>query len=162
LWKVTQKSVLILSLTTWAAPNGLSPLWCLTYGCGRNPLFLVCFFRLKEVETLLHMKQQSMHCYPVLRFLLFREIFQPLWLQLVRKMPLLCLFLFVFEIYIEGYQKKSTQSSKITTCHPTFVYTHPTSHTNTLNHYHFVLKQIKKLKTINTPITKFQLILTKK
>ena len=34
--------------------------------------------------------------------------------------------------------------------------------TNILNHYHFVLKQIKKLKTINTPITKFQLILTKK
>ena len=41
--------------------------------------------------------------------------------------------------------------------HPTFAYTHPTSHTNTLNHYHFILKQIKKLKTKLTPITKFQL-----
>ena len=28
--------------------------------------------------------------------------------------------------------------------HPTFAYTHPTSHTNTLNHYYFVLKQKKK------------------
>ena len=46
--------------------------------------------------------------------------------------------------------------------HPTFAYTHPTLHTNTLNHYHFILKQIKKLKTKLTPITKFQIILTKK
>ena len=46
--------------------------------------------------------------------------------------------------------------------HPTFAYTHPTTHTNTLNHYHFILKQIKKLKTKLTPITKFQIILTKK
>ena len=51
----------------------------------------------------------------------------------------------------------STQSTKITNSHPTIAYTHPTSHTNTLNHYHFVLKQIKKLKTKLTPITKFQL-----
>ena len=29
MWKVTQKSVLMLSWTTWVAPNGLSPLWCL-------------------------------------------------------------------------------------------------------------------------------------
>ena len=46
--------------------------------------------------------------------------------------------------------------------HPTFAYTQPTLHTNTLNHYHFILKQIKKLKTKLTPITKFQIILTKK
>ena len=57
--------------------------------------------------------------------------------------------------------------------HPTFAYTHPTSHTNTLNHYHFILKP-KKTKdavatefgcstiTKLTPITKFQLFLTKK
>ena len=51
----------------------------------------------------------------------------------------------------------STQSTKITNSHPTIAYTHPTSHTNTLNHYHFVLKQVKKLKTKLTPITKFQL-----
>ena len=46
--------------------------------------------------------------------------------------------------------------------HPTFAYTHPTSHTNTLNHYHFILKQKIKIKTKLTPITKFQIILTKK
>ena len=40
--------------------------------------------------------------------------------------------------------------------HPTFAYTHPTSHTNTLNHYHFILKQ-KNLKTKLTHITKFQI-----
>ena len=27
--------------------------------------------------------------------------------------------------------------------HPTFAYTHPTSHTNTLNHYLFILKKNK-------------------
>ena len=47
--------------------------------------------------------------------------------------------------------------------HPTFAYTHPTTHTNTLNHYHFILKKKKKkLNTKLTPITKFQIILTKK
>ena len=51
----------------------------------------------------------------------------------------------------------STQSTKITNSHPTIAYTHPTSHTNTLNHYHFVLKQIQKLKTKLTPITNFKL-----
>ena len=59
--------------------------------------------------------------------------------------------------------------------HPTFAYTHPTSHTNTLNHYHFKLKKKKKKNTKDavatefgystmtklTPITKFQIILTK-
>ena len=45
--------------------------------------------------------------------------------------------------------------------HLKFAYTHPTSHSNTLNHYHFILKK-KKLKTKLTPITKFQIILTKK
>ena len=49
---------------------------------------------------------------------------------------------------------------KITTSHPTIAYTHPTSHTNTLNHYHFVLKQIKKLKTKFIPITNFNFALT--
>ena len=28
--------------------------------------------------------------------------------------------------------------------HPTFAYTHPTSHTNTLNHYNFTLETKKK------------------
>ena len=28
--------------------------------------------------------------------------------------------------------------------HPPFAYTHPTTHTNTLNHYHFILKKKKK------------------
>ena len=28
--------------------------------------------------------------------------------------------------------------------HPTFAYTHSTSYTNTLNHYHFILKPKKK------------------
>ena len=52
----------------------------------------------------------------------------------------------------------STQSTKITTSKSvTIAYTHPTSYTNTLNHYNFVLKQIKKLKTKLTPITKFKL-----
>ena len=45
--------------------------------------------------------------------------------------------------------------------HPTFAYSHPTTHTNTLNHYHFILKKKKKLNTKLTPITKFQIILTK-
>ena len=37
------------------------------------------------------------------------------------------------------------------------------SHTNTLNHYHFILKPKKKKKTKHTthPITNFQVILTK-
>ena len=52
----------------------------------------------------------------------------------------------------------STQSTKITTSKSvTIAYTHPTSHTNTLNHYNFVLKQIKKLKTKLIPITNFKL-----
>ena len=52
----------------------------------------------------------------------------------------------------------STQNTKITTSKSvTIAYTHPTSHTNTLNHYNFVLKQIKKLKTKLTPITNFKL-----
>ena len=52
----------------------------------------------------------------------------------------------------------STQNTKITTSKSvTIAYTHPTSHTNTLNHYNFVLKQIRKLKTKLTPITYFKL-----
>ena len=49
--------------------------------------------------------------------------------------------------------------------HPTFAYTHPTTHTNTLNHYHFILKQKKKKKKTKHkthPIKKFQIIITKK
>ena len=52
MWKATPNSVLILSLTTRVAPNGLSPLWCLTFDCGQTPLSCVFFFGLKEVETL--------------------------------------------------------------------------------------------------------------
>ena len=38
--------------------------------------------------------------------------------------------------------------------HPTFVYTHPTSHTNILNHYHFILKQKKNSKDKTHPYYK--------
>ena len=51
----------------------------------------------------------------------------------------------------------STQSSKITTCHPTFAYTHPTSHTNTQSLSFHTTKKKNNLKTKLTPITKFQI-----
>ena len=35
--------------------------------------------------------------------------------------------------------------------HPTFAYTHPTSHTNTLNHYLFILKKKEKAKDKTHP-----------
>ena len=55
-----------------------------------------------------------------------------------------------FSIYSKYKNYKGSKSV-------TIAYTHPTSHTNTLNHYNFVLKQIKKLKTKLTPITNFKL-----
>ena len=36
-----------------------------------------------------------------------------------------------------------------TQTHPTFAYTHPTSHTNTLNHYLFILKKNKNKDKTN-------------
>ena len=44
MWKGTPNSVLTLSLTIRVAPNGLSPLWCLTFSCGQTPLSCLFFW----------------------------------------------------------------------------------------------------------------------
>ena len=55
----------------------------------------------------------------------------------------------------------STQSSKITTCHPTFEYTHPTSHTNTQSLSFHTTKKKNNLKTKLTPLQNFKISFNK-